>query len=58
MISSFIYWMAKGFQAFGLVLIGVEFLGRFPQIMNMKVLAVGVMAFTAGLGIERYGVRP
>jgi hypothetical protein len=57
MLSHVMYWMAKGFQAFGLVLVGVEFLRRFPQIMDMKVLTIGIVVFALGWGIQRYGVR-
>ncbi|MDP2654192.1 MAG: hypothetical protein Q8Q08_09190 [Candidatus Omnitrophota bacterium] len=51
------YVFAKILQAAGLVVILINFLTHFPNLMDMKVLAFGAAVFAAGWTIQRYGVR-
>ena len=48
------YYLAKIAQACGLVVILAGFLARFPNLMNTKILAMGLMIFLFGWIVQRF----
>ena len=50
------YYISKGFQLVGLVVIGAGFINKFPQLMDYKLLGIGVIFFIMGVAIQKFGL--
>ncbi len=50
------YYISKGFQFVGLLVIGAGFINEFPQLMDYKLLGMGLMFFIMGLAIQKFGL--
>jgi len=50
------YYISKGFQFVGLLVIGAGFITEFPQLMDYKLLGMGLMFFIMGLAIQKFGL--
>ena len=48
------FYIAKIAQLIGLTVLGIDFVRHFPHLMNMKVLASGVLLFIFGWIIQRF----
>jgi hypothetical protein len=47
------YYVLKLIQAAGLTFIMISFVKNFPEIMDMKMLAVGIFIFTFGWTLQK-----
>jgi hypothetical protein len=50
------YYISKGFQLVGLLVIGAGFINKFPQLMDYKFLGIGVVFFIMGLVVNKFGI--
>ena len=50
------YYISKGFQFAGLLVIGTGFIYKFPQLMDYKLLGIGVVFFIMGVAIQKFGL--
>ena len=50
------YYISKGFQLVGLLIIGAGFINKFPQLMDYKFLGMGVVFFIMGLVVNKFGI--
>ena len=50
------YYFSKGFQLVGLMVIGAGFINKFPQLMDYKLLGIGMVFFIMGLAIKKFGL--
>ena len=50
------YYMSKGLQFVGLLVIGTGFINKFPQLMDYKLLGMGLIFFIMGVAIQRFGL--
>ena len=50
------YYISKGFQLVGLLVIGAGFINKFPQLMDYKLLGVGLVFFIMGVVIQKFGL--
>jgi hypothetical protein len=50
------YFISKGFQLVGLLVIGAGFINEFPQLMDYKLLGIGVVFFIMGVAIKKFGL--
>ena len=50
------YYISKGFQLVGLLIIGVGFINKFPQLMDYKLLGIGMVFFIMGVAIQKVGL--
>ena len=50
------YYISKGFQLVGLLVIGVGFINKFPQLMDYKLLGIGLVFFIMGVAIQKFGL--
>jgi len=50
------YYISKGLQLVGLLIIGVGFINKFPQLMDYKLLGIGVVFFIMGVAIQKFGL--
>ena len=50
------YYISKGFQFVGLLVIGAGFFYKFPQLMDYKLLGIGVVFFIMGVAIQKFGL--
>ena len=50
------YYISKGFQLVGLMVIGAGFINKFPQLMDYKLLGIGLVFFIVGLAIQKIGL--
>ena len=48
------YYVAKLFQAAGLTIIVIDFIIKFPQLMNQRIFMLGILLFVSGWLINRY----
>jgi len=48
------YYIAKLVQAAGLTIVVIDFIRHFPELMNFRIMGVGVMLFLFGWIIQRY----
>ncbi len=48
------YYLAKILQAAAMTIITVDFIRKFPELMNPRLLLFGIILFFAGWVIERY----
>ena len=50
------YYISKGFQLVGLLVIGIGFINKFPQLMDYKLLGIGMVFFIMGVAIQKFGL--
>jgi len=50
------YYISKGFQLVGLFIISAGFINKFPQLMDYKLLGVGLVFFIMGVVIQKFGL--
>ena len=50
------YYISKGFQFVGLLVIGIGFIYKFPQLMDYKLLGIGVVFFIMGVVVQKFGL--
>jgi len=50
------YYISKGFQMVGLLVIGAGFINKFPQLMEYKLLGIGMVFFIMGVAIQKFGL--
>ncbi len=50
------YYLSKGFQLVGLLVIGAGFINKFPQLMDYKLLGIGVSFFIMGWAVQKFGL--
>ena len=50
------YYISKGFRLVGLLVIGVGFINKFPQLMDYKLLGFGLVFFIMGVAIQKFGL--
>ena len=48
------YYLAKIAEITGIVVVAIDFLRHFPEVMNMKVLGAGIILFAFGWIIEKF----
>ena len=51
------YYISKGFQFIGLFVIGVGFVYKFPQLMDYKLIGIGLVFFIMGWVVQKYGLN-
>ena len=51
------YYISKGFQLVGLLVIGAGFINKFPQLMDYKLLGIGMVFFIMGVAIKKFGLN-
>ena len=39
------YYISKGLQLIGLLIIGIGFISQFPKLMDYKLLGIGIIFF-------------
>ena len=52
------FYVAKIFQAAGLAIVTIDFFRKFPNVMDRKILFVGILLFGAGWIIQKFLVKP
>ncbi len=50
------YYISKGLQFIGLLVIGLGFISKFPQLMDYKLLGIGLIFFIMGLTVQKFGL--
>ena len=50
------HYISKGFQMVGLLVIGAGFINKFPQLMDYKLLGIGMVFFIMGVAIQKFGL--
>ena len=50
------YYISKGFQLVGLLIIGAGFINKFPQLMDYKLIGIGMVFFIMGVAIQKFGL--
>ena len=50
------YYISKGLQLVGLMVIGAGFINKFPQLMDYKLLGIGLIFFIMGVLIQKFGL--
>jgi len=50
------YYISKGFQLVGLLIIGTGFINKFPQLMDYKLLGIGMVFFIMGVAVQKFGL--
>ena len=48
------YYVAKVLESLGLAVVGGGFMIAFPDLMNMRVLGIGLLLFTIGWIMDQY----
>ena len=51
------YFISKGFQLVGLLVIGAGFINKFPYLMDYQLLVIGVIFFIMGVVVQKFGLR-
>ena len=51
------YYISKGLQLVGLVIIGAGFINKFPYLMDYKLLGIGVIFFIMGMVVQKFGLK-
>ena len=51
------YYIGKGFQLVGLLVISAGFINKFPYLMDYKLLGIGVIFFIMGVVVQKFGLR-
>ena len=50
------YYISKGLQFIGLLIIGIGFIFFFPNLIGYKVLSIGVLFFIMGVLVQKFGL--
>ena len=50
------YYISKGFQLVGLLVIGAGFINKFPQLMDYKLIGIGMVFFIMGVAVQKFGL--
>ena len=50
------YYFSRGFQLVGLLVIGGGFINKFPQLLDYKLLGIGLVFFIMGIVIQKFGL--
>ena len=50
------YYIGKGFQLVGLLVIGAGFINKFPNLMDYQLLGIGVIFFIMGVVVKKFGL--
>jgi len=50
------YYISKTMQFIGLLVIGIGFLYNFPNLLDYKILGIGMAFFMMGFIIHKYGL--
>jgi len=50
------YYIGKGLQFIGLLVIGVGFISHFPSLMDYKFIGIGVLFFLMGWLVQKFGL--
>ena len=50
------YYISKGFQFVGLIIIGGGFISKFPNLMDYKLLGIGIIFFIMGYTVQKFGL--
>ena len=50
------YYISKGFQLVGILVISVGVINKFPQLMDYKLLGIGMVFFIMGVAIQKFGL--
>ena len=50
------FYISKGLQFVGLLIIGVGFLSKFPYLMDYKLLGFGIIFFIMGWIVQKFGL--
>ena len=50
------YYISKGLQLVGLLVIGAGFIDKFPQLMDYKIIGIGLVFFIMGAVIQKFGL--
>tara|TARA_B100000315_G_C14426555_1_gene518114 strand:+ start:780 stop:938 length:159 start_codon:yes stop_codon:yes gene_type:complete len=51
------YFISKGLQFVGLLIISVGFIYQFPQLVGYKLLGIGLAFFIMGWAVQKFGLR-
>ena len=50
------YYISKGFQLVGILVISGGFINKFPQLMDYKLLGIGMVFFIMGVAVQKFGL--
>ena len=50
------YYISKGFQFVGLLVIGIGFISKFPQLIDYKLIGIGLVFFIMGCVVQKFGL--
>ena len=50
------YYISKGLQLIGLIVIGIGFILQFPHLMDYKLLGIGALFFIMGWIVQKFGL--
>ena len=50
------YYISKGLQFIGLIVIGIGFIAQFPTLMDYKLLGIGILFFIMGWILQKFGL--
>ena len=50
------YYISKGLQLIGIIIIGIGFISSFPQLMSYKLLSIGIVFFIMGYIVNKFGL--
>jgi hypothetical protein len=50
------YYISKGLQFIGLIVIGIGFITQFPTLMDYKLLGIGILFFIMGWILQKFGL--
>ena len=51
------FYISKCLQLLGLIVIGIGFIFKFPQLMDYNLLGFGVASFIMGWIVQKYGLN-
>ena len=51
------YYLAKTLQFLGLIIIGISFVAKFPDLMDPKLFLAGIVIGYSGWAIQRYVLK-
>tara|TARA_B110000438_G_C15612772_1_gene562952 strand:+ start:686 stop:850 length:165 start_codon:yes stop_codon:yes gene_type:complete len=51
------YYISKVLQFLGLIVIGIGFIIKFPQLMDYKLLGIGTAFFVMGWTVQKFGLN-
>ena len=50
------YYISKGLQLIGLLIIGIGIISQFPKLMDYKLLGIGIIFFIMGWIVQKFGL--